>query len=231
MTRWARGVVSVVCIAATVICLAGRKEPGATMPEQPRVVWNDGRAPDSPLEADPWVQALRAWSEGVALSWNTGDFTVSQLTDHATAEDVFRLSRAYAIQGDDPFTFRGPAAQFEPLEVTELADGSGAAVQVCQRYGMPLKTLPRSDGTEDARTVDWEVGNVSVQYLERDDDTGRRFVTGNPVRAASSYGEEVRAAVGEWCEPDSVPVGLFEPEPELPDPPVTRPVHAPLVDG
>ncbi len=226
--RLARRGVAAVVVAAGVLVVSGCGEPSPTVMESPRIVWQDGRAPDSPLEADPWVQAMRARDLGVSMAWNSGDFTIRQLTDYESDEDVARIVEYYVVQGDDPSVDVGPMP-FEPLAVTELPDGSAAAVRACF-----LEKSMSEHATEpwiyDVFGEPERVATIGVWFWGFEEGTGERHRLDSDDPRIEEFDESVTDGEDEECDPESVPFGLYDPEPQLPEAPVTKPVRAPLVE-
>ena len=227
MRRATRGVTAVF-VATGVLMVSGCGEPVPTVMEPPRIVWQDGKAPDSPLEADPWVQAMRARDLGVTMAWNTGDFTIRQLTDYESDEFVVDMAERYVAHGDDPSVYVGPMP-FEPLAVTELPDGSAAAVRACFLYWSMSKHATEP-WIYDVFGEPERVATIGVWYLGFEEGTGERHSLDSDDPRIEEFDESVTEGEDEECDPDSVPFGLYDPEPELPPTPVTKPVRAPLVD-
>lgn len=224
-------------MGALVVASGCGEEPvaAATVMDPPQIVWQDGHRPDSPLEADPWVQALRARSLGTAMAWNTGDFTIRQLTDYVTEERTVELAERYARQGRDASVYLGPGVPFEPLEVVVLDDGSAAAVVVCVPYLATMRsTLPtwstvfppfesRLPEVRDPEAY------AEVWYQRADEETGERYLIDSEDPLVGELEWQVRDSEREPCDPEAVPVGWFDPEPALPRSTVTGPVREPLV--
>lgn len=88
-----------------------------TVIDTPTIVWKNGAEPSSPLEASPYVQYLRALELGKALSWNTGDFTIEQLTSTNPVPQIWE--GRYVDPRNAPSVYLGPMP-FEPVSLTEL---------------------------------------------------------------------------------------------------------------
>ena len=159
---------------------------------------------------------------------NTGDFTIRQLTDYETDEFVVDMAERYGDQGDDPSVYVGPLSPFEPLAVTESADGSVAAVRGCILHERMLRhaTEPWID---DVFGEPERLASVGVWFMGFEEGTGERHPLDSDDPRIEEFDESVTEGEGDECDHESVPVGLFDPEPQLPEVPVTKPVRAPLV--
>ncbi len=217
--RFLAAVVAGVVVVSLAGCAGESNEP--TVMETPKIVWENGKAPSSPLEDSPYVKVLRGAEVGRALAKNTGDFTIKQLTDYVPPHSIKSIAHSYAIQGDSPTVLLGPFNPFQPLSVHEFTDGSGAAVAICEfvigpdmEFPSSQESKPQTDYT--AKIEIWEVAKVS-----------------NGILAVRNLGgdyapPEVEATRGEPCDASQIPVGFFDPRPELPKTPVTKPVRGPL---
>lgn len=133
----------------------------------PTTVWT-AAAPEGPLEADPWVVAVRASLEAQAIAMNRNDFSLSELTA-TTGYDL--RSRLYGAARDRVTNSGGTEIlpgplPFAPVEVTGGPDEETASVRGCvaERWASDAGTAPASPG---ARGIEYR--------LEQED--GARIVT------------------------------------------------------
>lgn len=183
----------------------------ATVIDTPTIVWKNGVEPSSPLEASPYIQYLRALHLGNAVAWNAGDFTVEQLTAYSPRPKT--LQTRYEAQAERPYVYMGPLP-FEPVSVTDLpltADGNPQVkVEICTR----------------------QEGDYLKYESEIESDQLRRFHGGRIMEYTMVYDSESKTISEQSlgtnipCDNDSVPLGLFTPEPEVPSAPVTEPVRS-----
>ncbi|GIJ00061.1 hypothetical protein Slu03_24380 [Sediminihabitans luteus] len=102
-------------------------EPAVT----PSIVWSDGE-PTSDLEADPWVQAVRAGLVPYAVAYDSRDLRSDSLHETWTANGIDRMTRKlmYFVGEDDWPRIPGPYP-FDPLTVEVAQDGASATVHGC----------------------------------------------------------------------------------------------------
>ncbi|MDR6612970.1 hypothetical protein [Leifsonia sp. 1010] len=204
--------IGVVVFAAVMCVVLGGCVPGPTVMKTPRIVWQDGKRPSSELEKHPAVKLLRAAMIGDAMAWNSGDFTIKQLTE--TYEDGHSIVQEYEDQGDDPWVYRGPLP-FEPVEVEEI-NGIDYDVTVC--------ALPLKDWTITTPGHDWAANqNPSKPHLEtwhiaKCEKLGLRVIGGGGGTDEDS------------CDGSTIPVGFFDPQPVVPKGPITKPQRDPFPD-
>ncbi|MBD8078642.1 hypothetical protein [Cellulosimicrobium arenosum] len=187
-----------------------------TVMETPELVWLDDREPSSTLEDDERVRTIRAAEIGRTMAWNSGDFTIAQLTESATRGHIAAWVRAYRSDGEGRPYDPGPAP-FEPLELLEEFEDGGGVVQVCKpSLGLSwmfdtIDSFDERHGQIGRGASTWRVTVV------RED--GRLKVADRDPRG------------GESCDVSGVAVGLFDPEPAAPDVPPEEPVRAPLFES
>ena len=190
------GLGALVVALGLVVGVAGcatEKEP----PVYPSVQWQ-GAAPTGALEADPWVQAVRAELEAEAVARNRNDFSIPELADTATEGYVDRAS-ASAIQmisnHDHTDLYPGPRP-FLPAEVETDPWDTGddvAAVRGC---------VAGEWSTESGRP-EGDLEAFGIEYrMERDHDGVIR------IDSSGTYPDLDCDALGE------LPVALFDPVPE-----------------
>ena len=183
----------------------------ATVMETPELIWI-GAEPASEFEADPGVQYLREYNLAQALAWNTGDFTLAQLTSAEDADVIVNMANSYAHQGDFPFVYRGPAA-FEPIAV-ETDDANRPAITVCEADESVFLT------GSNPGTAFREIRTTQITFHLRQTDTGTFRIDSREAHKAT---EETPA-----CLAVTIPLALFVTRPVMPDTPVTEPVREPL---
>ena len=199
----------VVVLAVVVGVVLAGCVPGPTVMQTPRIVWQDGKRPSSELENHPAVKLLRAAMIGDAMAWNSGDFTIKQLTE--TYEDGHSIVQEYEDQGDDPWVYRGPLP-FQPVDV-EYRDNGSYDVTVC--------ALPLKDWTITTPGHDWAANqnpskpHLETWYIGDYGERGLRVIGGGGFR----YGP---------CDGSTIPVGFFDPQPVLPKGPITKPKRDPF---
>ncbi|MDR6612969.1 hypothetical protein [Leifsonia sp. 1010] len=185
--------------------------PGPTVMKTPTIVWQDGKRPSSELENHPAIKTLRAATIGDAMAWNSGDFTIKQLTD--TYRYGGSIVDRYENQRDHPWVYRGPLP-FEPVKVDRLANGD---------YDVTVCALPLKDWTITTPGHDWSANeNPSEPHLEtwsvgRFEKLGLRIIGGG-------------GSLDESCDRSTIPVGFFDPQPVLPKGPITKPKREPFPD-
>lgn len=213
---------NVALIAVLLVVTAGCSVPGperapATEMQTPDLVWTDGISPSSPLEADERVKVLRAAGVGSAMAWNSGDFTIAQLTDHLTQARIESLVSLYRTDGKHRSYDPGPAP-FEPLEIVEEFEDGGGVVEVCR------PSLGRSwvyDVTDEFDPVHGSFDPASGR-TER-----LRVVREDEVLKLDG---EVPGYSSRECGDRRVPVGLFDPQPVIPAESRKEPVRPPLFE-
>lgn len=180
--------------------------------ETPTIVWKDGIEPSSPLEDNELVQVLRRAEIGQAMAWNSGDFTIAQLTENVSVGLVAAAARAYGQQREMPWAQPGPVP-WEPLEIVEES-ADGGVVAVCRPGWDEEWAISDRDSTfgevEQAGNVDWiTIGREGGRLKLVKYDSSPDFAD---------------------CDASGVPIGLFDPLPEVPTEPVYEPVRPPLFD-
>ncbi|WP_143736371.1 hypothetical protein [Plantibacter flavus] len=194
-----------------VLGLAGCVDGPTEMPT-PEIVWDRGVAPSSRLEDDPIVQAAREAAIGLAMSENSGDFTIRQLNDHWNHRHIVDLARSYAAETTS-YVYPGPHP-WEPIRIAEQ-DDRFAVLEVCMAdaasdgwlwgedsYGKPF--IPD-------RGVLWRYD------FEKLDGQWKRV-----TRHSYSYGQ-----FGS-CPYEDIPIGYFNPRPRVPKLSEMPPVREPL---
>lgn len=126
----------------------------------PTVVWASA-APQGPLEADPWVVAVRASLEAQAIAMNRNDFSLSELTT-TTGYDL--RSRLYGAARDRVTNSGGTEIlpgplPFAPVEVTGGPDEENTSVRGCvaERWASEAGTAPAAPG---ARGIEYRLEQV-----------------------------------------------------------------------
>lgn len=159
----------------------------------------------SPLEDDPFVVAARAEDTGYLLAVNALDFSIPQFTETHSVEGAQELYDffidEYVTGGAPVVMFPGPSIWL-PLEVNVNSSGDGADVLFCDA------------------SVDWAIskefpepaydlanGEELTITLETDD-------RGNLVFAGENR-------TGVACDANGAPVQRFDPQPTVPDGPIT----------
>ncbi len=186
--RTIAAVLAAIVVGSLTACTPTTQQPSV----EPTTVWQSG-APSGSLEDDPWVGAVRASLEAQARAINRNDFSRPTL-NATTAYDL--RSRLYGASLDrftnsgNTEVFPGPLP-FAPVEVTDGADASAAAVRGCvaQQWASKEGTPPE---TLDARGIEYR--------LERDGDA--RVVTSTANLPDLD------------CSTVELPVALFDPAPE-----------------
>lgn len=193
-----------------------------TVMETPALVWKDGIEPSSPLEADERVAAIRAAEVGVSMAWNTGDFTIAQLTDHATRARIEERVYMYRSQRADRNYDPGPAP-FEPLAIVEELEDGGALVEVCRPRLSFNWYYDETDSFDPTRgEVGPEPGGTFLARVVRED--GKLKYDGDLIYSDEGWVE------GRSCGEVAVAVGLFDPQPVIPEDPPAEPVRPPLFE-
>lgn len=192
-----------------------------TVMETPALLWKDGIEPSSALEADARVMAVRAGEVGISMAWNTGDFTIAQLTEHVTQTRLKELVSVYRDGGVDRAYEPGPRP-FEPLAIIEEFEDGGALVEVC-RPVLSYAWYYNAFDTEDLRygEVDPSFGTRLARVVRED---GELKYAGDLLYSDEGWVES-RA-----CDEVPVAVGLFDPQPVIPEDPQAEPARPPLFE-
>ncbi|UCR89984.1 hypothetical protein [Mycetocola spongiae] len=194
-------------------------EKPATVINTPTQIWKDGITPSGPLEDDEWVQAVRRYEIGTALAWNTGDFTISQLT--SVVEYPEDISRPYAQQGNAPYVYLAPrpfvVISSEPSPGAE-PPSSGRRVTICA-----------------APQIDWILPAVPFDRASPrlgNDNSGifRAVLRTYTVGKLDNGNYDVSGGGGDKCDATGAAIGYFDPAPTLPKTPVTKPVRQPFTE-
>lgn len=196
MTR-IRQAVALVAVAIGVLALAACDPGGGpTVAPTPDIVWEPSE-PTGPLEGDPYVQAVRAANLGWVLANNTRDFTIAQLTDTTTVEQIDayfqRFLQTRGERNPEAVAIPGPVPS-SVISVTEHADGNGADVVMCDVIGEWFVSEEHPEATID------DVRPSVTVYSVIDD--------GGVLKVDALSGGE-----GE-CESTGISVGRFDPAPE-----------------
>lgn len=209
MTRARRTAVGLALGGLAVACGACSPPPEPTVMETPAIVWKDGIEPSSLLEDHELVQVARRAEVGRSMAWNSGDFTITQLTDNVGVSLITSAARTYGEQREMPWADPGPDV-WEPLEIVKESAGGGV-IAVCRPRRGEAWFISEKDATfgevEPEGSVDWitiarEGGRLKlVKY-----DSSPDFAD---------------------CDASGVPIGLFDPLPEVPTEPVYEPVRPP----
>jgi hypothetical protein len=205
--RCSRGTPGVFLIAIAA-ALAGCTAQPTVIPT-PEIAWKEGLEPSSPLESDPRIVAFRQAMVGRALAWNTGDFTIRQYTEYASEEMVAGDAKKYATQGDQAFAYKGPQP-FQPLEIEE-GPGWWDAISIC---AYPFKDWALTSPSFVWSELDLPYPTIHRWYVGKSEDGSWRLLGGGGTNAR--------------CDGSTIPIGYFNPQPKLPDGPITKPKRAPL---
>lgn len=190
----AAGCVALGLAAGSLTSCAAEQEPPL---EFPRVSWEDG-TPAGPLEADPWVQGVRAELEAEAVARNRLDFSIPEFAQTATETYVDRIASDVITRVSNrgaTDVYPGPLP-FAPVEVRVGYDGKGddaAEVRGCVATGW---------ATESGRPADDLTGRGIAYRLTRD--------SGGLVKVDST----VALPDLDCTALDPLPVALFTPAPE-----------------
>lgn len=206
-----------VALAAGVsISLAGCiGAPEPTVMASPDIVWERNLAPSSALEDSPLVQAARQSDIGKAVAYNAGDFTIAQFNDTWDRRYVEYLAESYATQEDRPIVYPGPRP-WQPVRIVE-EDDDEAILEVCE--------IPPGRGWVAGRFLvggQFDRSTAELRWYE--------FLKIDGLWKRTISGEHNGQTIGD-CDGETIPVGYFDPQPELPDIPVNAPVRAPLPLG
>ncbi|GIJ00062.1 hypothetical protein CLV28_0937 [Sediminihabitans luteus] len=166
-------------------------EPAVT----PSIVWSDGE-PTSDLEADPWVQAVRAGLVPYAVAYDSRDLRSDSLHETWTPNGIAQMRKDIAsFAGEDDWWRMPGPFPFDPLTVEVVQDGASATVQGCTLepwwYGR-LDPWERQERQVSPSTMRFEVvktdpGGYLVDSVE---------------------------PIGVPCESDHMTAGVFDPLPD-----------------
>lgn len=196
--------IGVVVLLALPLAACSDPRPPRSVPT-PDVVW-EGGPPDGPLEADPWVQVVRAGILAQANAWNVAVFTDDALTD-LWAEDVIFIwadRSALSLELGSPDVQLGPTP-FTPLEVQVGDDQKSALVVGCRDSTPEEGTRPQGRTRDDRPHAYW---------LERDAEGDMRILgAGSPGIGFAL--EDGRELTEELCADVPTAQGRFDPVPSL----------------
>lgn len=193
-----------------------------TVMDTPDLVWSDGFSPSSPLEADERVGVIRAAEMGTAMAWNTGDFTIAQLTDHLTRARIEERLRRYRSIESDRRYLPGPDP-FEPLAIVEEFEDGGALVEIC-RPSLSFSWYYDTFETGDPRFGEVGPDPAATRRARVVREGGELKYDGDLIYSDEGWVES------RPCDEVPVPVGLFDPQPVIPEDPQDGPVRPPLFE-
>lgn len=193
--------VAVLAIASVILptgCSA--VEEGPSVIATPDITWASQST--SPLESDRYVEAARVADLGYTVAFNAADFSIEQFTSTHTGDGVASTARGFLATfvkaGRSPEVYPGPAIRL-PLEVVENAAGDGAVITVCEAMdnwvlsaGVP-ETRPELTG-----------GRILTVQIGTSEQTGELV----EIDTTSSSDD---------CDATGAAVGLFVPEPDIPE--------------
>lgn len=186
--------------------------PGPTVVETPKIIWQDGITPTSPLEQDTLVKTARAAEVGAAMAWNMGDFTIAQFTNNWTHEYAVFLSDLYTSGTTSVHVSPGPSP-WTPIRIVE-SNSRGGIIEVCA-----LETHPRERSwlrSSSGPGGYYDRTDASLYQITLTKERGRyRLIT-------QAYSQPKGP-----CDGSTVPVGYFDPQPKLPKKPID-PIRTPL---
>ncbi|PJJ70498.1 hypothetical protein CLV46_0020 [Diaminobutyricimonas aerilata] len=168
---------------------------------EPDVVWS--QEPNGPLDNDPYVQWLRGYFESYQLAVNTQDFSIAQLREHRTEEQVLNLYESFDETHSPSHLFGGPWI-FEPLSVEPDGEG-GAVIEVCRP----------AHGTYEVSRKTGEI--TSEPNLDDTRIDGYVIVADGPgeMHVSKIYGASPSFEGREKCTLDNAAVGVYDPLPEV----------------
>ncbi|UKA49865.1 hypothetical protein LFT48_20960 [Arthrobacter sp. FW305-123] len=130
--RYLKAVAASLLLVTVTGGLSACREEKKPAPPYPAVEWQ-GSAPDSAIEADPWVIAARKSLEAQAVAQNVTDFTLPELVETTSLDLRVRLSRHPrndVAQKRRPDIRPGPDP-FLPMEVKPGPSAGTAEVRGC----------------------------------------------------------------------------------------------------
>ncbi|MBL0888134.1 hypothetical protein [Myceligenerans indicum] len=193
---------------------------GAVPPaERPEIAWPDG-TPDSPLDDNPWVQAVRAADSEAQIASATRDFSNPALYDNGTLQSVaIYLGTVEDRALDEEWAYPPGPTPMIPVHVEEAPDGQSATVTICSvamgswlispenpeppadlRGGLANRIVTIEGGQ---RKVEWGGGYTELETVEKK--FGAAAV--DPVRPRSD--DEG------MCSLADAKIGLFDPQPDV----------------
>lgn len=163
----------------------------STTAAAPTVVW-DGGEPSGDLEADPWVQTVRASDLALSIAGVTHDYTAADLSSSTARTTITQAANAQRSAADSGrfYTFPGPTPMLA-LSVTETADG--ATVTMCQAQDWYLDD-------QQSAVPDPPEGRVAEFAVTTAED-GTRQAEGSVVHQ-------------EECDLSDAHIGTFDPQPD-----------------
>jgi len=172
----------------------------------PTVVWVDG-APTGPLEADPWVRAVRAGDLAYVLAHNAADFSGEDLltTWHEYTVMKFVQQARGDVMYDQVEVFLGPGP-FTPLDVVVADDGRSAKVVGC---------VGPHDVQQEVVTRDRNRWPTVLTYVVDLSDDGRRRIRGAAVPHPAHVLPDGTALTAEHCDTVLIKRAVLDPPPDL----------------
>lgn len=211
--------VGAIAVALTMGTLSGctsAPEPDngpPTVLESPAMEWVDGIEPaQNDLENNRYIQGAREYYLADALAWNTGDFTISQLTDFLSDAQLDSVVSAYSRQGNHPYVYTAPmpftVMSVEYKEAHPEYEDSVARVSytVCAAPEKEYLISARSGGVAQDENIARELS------FDRDTTDPRLFSVARILDVDCS-------------DVTNIPVHRFVDQPVLPEVPVDRPVR------
>jgi hypothetical protein len=190
----------------------------APLTERPALVWQDGE-PTGPLEANPWVQALRTSDLEGQIASATLDFTTPALYESSDLDLI--ASRRWMLETaarSEEWAYPPGPTPMIPVHVEESSDGDSAKVTICRASDWLISaehpappTRLRGHLARINETLKDGHRLVDTGGLIPDAETANR-VLGADVAAPFLSDDVERDGV---CTLKDAAVGLFDPQPDV----------------
>lgn len=191
--------------------------------ELPKLVWEHGIEPSSPLENDPIVQFARTATAAEAYAWNNGHFAFAQLTESFYSDYIESLYRYYKGQSrpQKASIYPGPTP-WQPLEI-ERTDSGSYRLYVC---GSDSIWTIKADDPAATGILDRSLAAIGSILIDDNGDGTYRVRTRNYGGTTGEYLD-----VADTCNGDEIPVGRYRATPTFPRIPVIDAPHPPRTLG